>query len=68
MALALTDTQMKIVMDGARSLPVDKRDLYLQRIAAMLELRRKRFGNLDSDVLDVAQLALSGLVQQTDAA
>jgi hypothetical protein len=34
----------------------------------MLELPRGRDGYRDSDVLDVAQLALSGLVQQIDAA
>jgi hypothetical protein len=55
-------------MGDARSLPVEERDLHLQRIAAMLELPRGRDGYRDSDVLDVAQLALSGLVQQIDAA
>jgi hypothetical protein len=36
--------------------------LYRQRIAAMLKMRG-HFG--DSDVIEVAQLALTGLVQQT---
>jgi hypothetical protein len=54
-------------MSAARAVPVDKRDVYLQRIAAMLALRgRGRF--TDTDVADVAQLALAGLVQHTDAA
>jgi hypothetical protein len=35
---ALTDSQLKAVMDAARTLPVEKRDVYLQRIAAMLVL------------------------------
>lgn len=53
-------------MDAARTLPVEKRDLYLQRIAAMLALRgRGHFG--DSDVQEVTALALWGLVH-TDAA
>ena len=34
--LGLTDNQLGTVMDAARTLPVEKRDLYLQRIAAML--------------------------------
>jgi hypothetical protein len=61
--LGLTDNQLRTVMDTARMLPVEKRDVYLQRIAAMLVLRgRGRFN--DADVTDVAQLAMAGLVQQ----
>ncbi len=62
--IGLTDYQLKTVMDAARLLPVEKRDTFLQRIAAMLALRgRGRF--TDIDVADVAQLALAGLIQQT---
>ena len=65
--LGLTDYQLKIVMGTARSVPVEKRDLYLQRIAAMLAMRgRGRF--TDHDVQDVAQLALAGLIQHADVA
>ena len=54
-------------MDMARTLPVEKRDVYLQRIAAMLVLRgRGRFN--DADVADVARLAMAGLVQTADSA
>ena len=64
--LGLTDTQLGTVMGAARSLPVEKRDLYLQRIAAMLALRgRGHFG--DDDVQEVTVLALRGLAH-TDAA
>ena len=42
-------------MDMARTLPVEKRDVYLQRIAAMLVLRGRRFS--DADVADAAKLA-----------
>jgi hypothetical protein len=60
--IGLTDTQLSIVMDTARSIPVEKRDVFLQRIAAMLAVRgRGRF--TDTDVADVAQLALAGLIQ-----
>jgi hypothetical protein len=62
--LGLTDNQLTTVMDMARTVPVEKRDLYLQRVAAMLAMRgRGRF--TDTDVGEVTQLALAGLVQQT---
>jgi Mg-chelatase subunit ChlI len=65
--IGLTDYQLKIVMNAARSIPVEKRDTFLQRIAAMLALRgRGRF--TDTDVADVAHLALAGLVQTADRA
>ena len=60
--LGLTDYQLKIVMGAARLVPAGKRDVFLRRIAAVLSLRgRGRF--TDSDVADVAQLALCGLIQ-----
>jgi hypothetical protein len=34
--IGLTDNQLRTVMDAARTVPVEKRDLYLQRIAALL--------------------------------
>jgi hypothetical protein len=43
-------------MDAARALPVEKRDVYLQRIAAMLNMRGcGRF--TDSDLVEVYWLA-----------
>jgi hypothetical protein len=64
--LGLTDNQLTTVMDMAGTLPVEKRDLYLQRIAAMLTMRgRGRFN--DADVADVVQLAMAGLVHQPAA-
>ena len=63
--LGLTDNQLTTVMAMARTLPVEKRDLYLQRIGAMLKLRGRHFG--DSDVQQVTALALCGLVH-SDAA
>jgi hypothetical protein len=53
-------------MNAARLVRVEKRDVFLQRIAAMLALRgRGRF--TDTDVADVAQLAIAGLIQQPAA-
>jgi hypothetical protein len=64
--LGLTDTQLKIIMSVANGVPVEKRDLYLQRIAAMLTTRgRGHF--TDADVTDVAKLAMAGLIQTTDS-
>ena len=65
--IGLTDTQLGTVMDMARTLPVEKRDLYMQRIAAMLAVRgRGRFN--DADVADAAKLAMAALVQTPTAA
>jgi hypothetical protein len=58
--------QLRIVMQGASALPVEKRDLYLQRIAAMLALRGRGHFN-DDDVAEVAKLALTGLARQPAA-
>lgn len=67
--VALTDAQMRLVIDLGRRIPPEKRDLYLQRLAAMLKLRAGRDGYRDADVLDVAELAVFGLVHgETDAA
>ena len=64
--LGLTDNQLTTVMGMARTLPVEKRDLYLQRIAAMLTVRgRGRFN--DADVAEVTKLAIAGLVHQPAA-
>jgi hypothetical protein len=46
--------------------PIGLRDLYLQRIAAMLVLRGRGHFN-DTDVTDVAKLVLCGLVQTADS-
>jgi hypothetical protein len=63
--VSLSDNQLAIVTNAAKSLPVEKRDLYLQRIAAMLAMRGRAN---DADVADVARLALAGLVQTADVA
>ena len=60
--IGLTDSQLRVVMTAARQLSVEKRDIYLQKIAAMLVLRGR--AHFNSDAADVAKLALCGLVQQ----
>jgi len=55
-------------MDGAASIDPDRRDLYLQRISAMLAMRGRGHFN-DDDVADVTKLATAGLIhRRTDAA
>ena len=63
--VSLTDYQLRIALWARRAgLPVEKCDIFLQRIAAMLALRG--YGRFtDTDVANVAQLALAGLVQKT---
>jgi hypothetical protein len=62
--VSLSDNQLKIVMVAARPLPAERRDLFLQRVGAMLRMRG-RF--TDSDVADVVKLATAGLAQQPAA-
>ena len=60
--LGLTDNQLRTAKNEARVLLVEKRDIYLQRIAAVLTMRgRGHFTN--ADVVDVAKLAMAGLAQ-----
>jgi hypothetical protein len=58
--LALSDSQLDTVSRAAGLLPAEKRDLYLQRVAAALNLQR-RFG--DAEVEAAVRAALQGLVQ-----
>jgi hypothetical protein len=68
--VSLTDTQLAIVTQAAQCLPVEKRDIYLRRIGAMLAVRRPgRDRTVGDDVVsEVATLALCGLVQTADVA
>jgi hypothetical protein len=63
--LSLSDEQIRAVMLAASSIDPERRDIFLQRIAAMLKLRHRVD---DADVADVVQLALCGLVQHADSA
>ena len=60
--ISLSDEQLDVVMTAAKGIEPSRRSVFLERIAAMLKLRH-RFD--DSDVCEVVQLALCGLVQQT---
>jgi hypothetical protein len=57
--LRLTDSGLEIVQRIAASLPVEKRTIFLERIAASLaQVRRPA----DADVERAAQMALRGLM------
>ena len=55
--LALTDNQLAVVMTAAGGLPVEKRGLFLERVAGRLRLL-DRF--TDSDLDDAVRTALAG--------
>ena len=64
--ISLNDTQLKIVMVTARTLPIEKRSVYLERIAAAL----LRFDNRyipDTAVAEAAAMALRGLIHRPAA-
>jgi hypothetical protein len=63
--VSLSDQQLGLLMDTARAIDPDRRDIFLQRVGAMLRLRH-RFS--DADVAEVSKLALYGLVHDNESA
>ena len=63
--LGLTDPQLKIIMTAANTVSVERRGVFLERVAAMLKLRY-RFN--DDDVAEVTALALCGGKNMLDGA
>jgi hypothetical protein len=58
--LSLSDEQMQVVMLAVASLPTEKRDLFLRRVASLLRFRGgRRHG--DTDVTIAVRLALAAL-------
>ena len=64
--VSLSDMQLQTVMLAAGTLPPEKRGVYLQRIAAHLQIRCGKF--TDQDVVTAAQSALAGLLHEPTAA
>jgi hypothetical protein len=62
--ISLSDRQLAIVMEGARPLPPDKRDVFLWRVSSRLQLQR---GFNDADVDVAVRAALKGLIQESAA-
>jgi hypothetical protein len=61
LVFALNDAQLALVMTAAGSLPVAKRSVFLERLAARLQLRGPHF--TDADLGAAIQAALTGLIQ-----
>jgi hypothetical protein len=59
--LALSDDQLAIVMTAAGVLPPEKRSVFLERIAARLNLRDPRLPISDTDLSKAIRSALTGL-------
>ena len=55
---ALSDDQLALVMTAAGSVPVES-SVFLERVAAQLQLRGPRFTDLSAAI----QVALTGLIQ-----
>ena len=64
--ISLSDAQLDIVIRMAIDLPLEKRDTYLQRIAALLQQRAGRHSV--ADVIEAAEISLRSLLVQEPAA
>jgi hypothetical protein len=58
---ALNDSQLALVMTAASPLPVEKRSVFLERVAARLQPRGPHF--TEADLGAAIQAALTGLIQ-----
>ena len=58
---ALSDDQLALVMTAAGGLPMEKRSVFLERVAARLRLHGPHF--TDADLGAAIQAALTGLIQ-----
>jgi hypothetical protein len=63
--ISLTDAQLDIVTTCARGLEPEKRGVYLERVAAHLQIRLSRYS--DNDVATAARMALDSLTQNSAA-
>ena len=62
--ISLTDRQMKLVTERAALLPVEKRELFLQRVAAQIEMRWGRRRTDDDAVSAAVSSAITGLLHE----
>lgn len=63
--ICLNDSQLQIVMATAADLPKEKRSLFLQRLSSMINIRGRRFSDLDLD--EMVKLACTGSTHQPAA-
>jgi hypothetical protein len=65
--IALTDAQLRLVRTAATSLPIGKRSVFLERVAA--HLRQVGYRRVkDADVERAVMVSLRGLLQHAPAA
>jgi hypothetical protein len=62
---SLNDRQLEVLMTAARPLPVEKRAVFLERIAARLQLLDFRFTQSEFD--DAVRVSLRGLIHPAKA-
>jgi hypothetical protein len=63
--ISLSDSQLQTLMTAAGSLEPERRDIFLQRVGAILRMRGRFTG---ADVSDIVRLALCGLLQNAATA
>ena len=63
--IRFNDSQLQIVMAAAANVPQEKRGLFLQRLSSMINIRGRRFNDLDLD--EMIKLATVGLRRQPAA-
>ena len=65
--LALSDQQLRFITACCQPLPLEKRSLFLQRMAAHLEVRDRLRRPSDDDLEAACRAALTGLVHESAA-
>ena len=60
--LSLTYSELRIVQDAAQVIPVDRRSIFMERVAAMRKFRSRT----DDDLREIVQLATTGLLECCD--
>ena len=66
MPFGLSDAQLESVMAIAADITPEKRTVFLERVGAMLAIRRRAHFD-DGDIAEVASLASTGLVRRPAA-
>jgi hypothetical protein len=60
--ISLSDEQLQTVLTAARNVPVEKRSVFLERVAASLQYGPRR--TTDADVERACERVARGLIQQ----
>ena len=68
MTLATTDAQLCYIMAACQPLEIEKRDTFLRRLVAILQIRDRLRRPTDDDIAAGCRQALAGLVHAAIAA